>query len=149
MNQSKDGMNLQSASQVSSNLFSTIYLFKTYFIILVDKVDIEQVSFPSVSVCRPLSWTWPGIITYLSQNDKDGSLARQAIGEGNINWLGHFFKMNKHKCENLLEEFTSVSSEMLDKFDDDDAKEALLFYQYEIAQFKPNWCFVANGDLPQ
>ena len=44
--------------------------------------------------------------------------------------------MNRPKCEKFLQSFSSISSELLDNFED---KDGPLFFQYAISQF--NFCF--------
>ena len=71
----------------------------------VDKRGIDKIAFPSVSICHPLSWTWPSITSYLHSIDSDGTLASQAISESQamsqnaVDFMANY--LQKKQCENI------------------------------------------------
>ena len=65
----------------------------------VDKRGIDKIAFPSVSICHPLSWTWPSITSYLHSIDSDGTLASQAMGENIADFMSNY--LQKKQCENI------------------------------------------------
>ena len=45
----------------------------------VETIDIEDIEFPAVSVCHPVSWTWPSIFKLFDKLDADGSIVARFI----------------------------------------------------------------------
>ena len=52
-----------------------------------------------MSICHPLSWTWPSITSYLHSIDSDGTLASQAMGENHADFMVNY--LQKKQCENI------------------------------------------------
>ena len=52
-----------------------------------------------MSICHPLSWTWPSITSYLHSIDSDGTLASQAMGENIADFMSNY--LQKKQCENI------------------------------------------------
>ena len=92
----------------------------------MDTKSIRDIPFPSVSVCRPLSWTWPGITNYLHKIDVNGSMALQALASGNLEYLKLYQGKNKVQCEKLLEDYDSITTDMVNEFSKE--KRDFLFY---------------------
>ena len=51
------------------------------YIISVDTVDIDDIDFPAVSICHPVSWTWPSLLSLLHTIDPEGTVIRQIFSE--------------------------------------------------------------------
>ena len=62
----------------------------------VDKKGIDKIAFPSVSICHPLSWTWPSITSYLHSIDPDGTSASQAMSADIMSTY-----LQRKQCETL------------------------------------------------
>ena len=45
----------------------------------VETMEIAAIDFPAVSVCHPVSWTWPSIFRLFDQLDVDGSIVATSI----------------------------------------------------------------------
>ena len=45
----------------------------------VETIDIEDIEFPAVSVCHPVSWTWPSIFKLFDKLDADGSIVATSL----------------------------------------------------------------------
>ena len=73
-------------------------------VVSVDTRSIEDVQFPAVSICRPLSWAWPGIVSVMNNFDPDGELAKESISEGYTWLLSSFFKSQAEPCKTLVKE---------------------------------------------
>ena len=44
-------------------------------------MDIDEVDFPAVSICHPVSWTWPSLLTLFHDIDPNGTVVRQLLAE--------------------------------------------------------------------
>ena len=57
------------------------YTFEIPNVISVDTVEIDEVDFPAVSVCHPVSWTWPSLLSLLHTIDSNGTVIKQIFSE--------------------------------------------------------------------
>ena len=90
-----------------------------------------EVQFPAVSVCRPLSWKWPGIATFLLENDKSGTIAKKIISQKNTDMLTFYFDSQNEKCKRLLAGFPSFDPDFFDQFNENQTL-GLLFMHYAM-----------------
>ena len=81
----------------------------------MDTKSIRDIPFPSVSVCRSLSWKWPSIGTYLHKVDVDGSMALEALAKGHLNYFDKYIKNNKDQCQMLIRNMEKTK--MINEFD--------------------------------
>ena len=44
-------------------------------------MEIDEVDFPAVSVCHPVSWTWPSLLSLLHTIDSNGTVIKQIFSE--------------------------------------------------------------------
>ena len=44
-------------------------------------MDIDEIDFPAVSICHPVSWTWPSLLSLLHTIDPEGTVIRQIFSE--------------------------------------------------------------------
>ena len=88
-----------------------------------------------MSVCRPLSWTWPGIASYLRSKDPDGHFAKKALFAENIVFLDNFIRLKEGTCKAMLQDFTHVSKQLVEMFEEE-RQEGPLYFSYIQSQLK-------------
>ena len=67
---------------VISGMFGTLSVTsfkKSCFV--VDTKSVKEISFPAVSVCHPVSWTWPSITNLFSDLDVRGSIITSLLAQ--------------------------------------------------------------------
>ena len=94
----------------------------------VDTKGIENIQFPAVSICRPLSWTWPGLVSLIHEADSSGMLVKQNISEGRTSILGTFFQKKTEPCKTMVKDFPSFTEEFVNRFDPNQLKGLLFMY---------------------
>ena len=55
--------------------------YRAPIVVSVDTVDIDEIDFPAVSICHPVSWTWPSLLSLLHTIDPNGTVIRQIFSE--------------------------------------------------------------------
>ena len=110
----------------------------------MDTKNIRDIPFPSVSVCRPLSWTWPSITNYLHKIDVNGSMTLQALASGNLMYLATYQGKNRAHCEKLLEDYDSITTEMINEFSQKN-RDFLFYFHFAINQLGP--CYKVKMDF--
>ena len=102
--------------------------------ISVDTKDVEQIQFPAVSVCRSLSWTWPGIANYMSHIDSDGKYIKNTVSQLSRTWdiIEHVL-LSSEECKDILESSETFTKDTIDMLNDDQLK-GVGFINYVINQ---------------
>ena len=79
-------------------------------VISVDTVDIDEIDFPAVSICHPVSWTWPSLLSLLHTIDPNGTVIRQIFSESIVGDQGILSEVHDRHQELIKAEEWDISS---------------------------------------
>ena len=114
---------------------------KAPIVVSVDTKSINELAFPSISICHPWSWTWPNIVNMLDYFDQE-ELVKDALARNFMfkfkGYLCCRFKTTSD-CQNLFKNFTLKEDGSNDTVGKSHSYFLIHFYIYQEFEFLLNF----------
>ena len=115
---------------------------KAPIVVSIDTRPINELTFPSVSICHSLSWMWPNIVNMLDYFDQE-ELVKDVIARHSIYHFKKYYLRRRFKttsdCQDLFENFTLNEDGSNDTVGKSHSYFLIHFYIYQEFEFLLNF----------